>query len=100
MVKIYGCSDDLVDIFNSAYETNEIGCYDADVKIYFADGTKIQIGYNKPNIGVWYIKVLKQGTAKQELTICEDENADIYSDIFEIDSEIVKHSLVKHKESK
>lgn len=93
MVKIYGCSDDLVEIEGSKYPEDEIGCYDSDVKIWFSDGTEIEIGYCKPGMGVWWINVLKQGTATQTLTICEDEDAEIYSDIFEIDAEIVKHEV-------
>ena len=40
MVKIYGCSDDLVEIEGSKYPEDEIGCYDSDVKIWFSDGTE------------------------------------------------------------
>ena len=94
MVKIYGASDDLVEIDNSSYREQEIDCFEKNVRIRFEDGTEILIGYHKPGIGVWWIKVLEQGPAEQKLTICEDEDADIYSDIFEIDSEIKKHYVV------
>ena len=97
MIKIYGCSDDLVEIEGSTYEEDEIGCFCSDVLIDFVDGTVIRVGYSKPDIAVWYIKVEKQGTAKQVLTVCEDENADIYSDVFEIDAEIRRHRLEKQK---
>lgn len=100
MIRIYGCSDDLVEIEGSKYHEDEIGCYDSDVRIFFDDGTVIQIGYNKPDLGIWYIIVEKQGTAKQELKICTDENAYIHSDEFFIDSEIVRHRLVKQKPPK
>ena len=98
MVKVYGCSDDLVEIENSTYKEDEIGCYDSDVRIRFLDGTVIRVGYSKPNLAVWWIEVEKQGTANQMLTICEDEEADIYSDIFVIDSEIKSHGVIKKKE--
>lgn len=97
MVKVYGCSDDLVEIENSAYEENEIGCFESDVIIRFTDGTIIRVGYSKPNIGVWYIEIENQGTAKQELTLCADEDEALYSDIFEIDAEIESHSVVEQK---
>ena len=92
MTKIYGCSDDLVEIDGSKYD-NEIGCNynNPDVRIWFADGTVIHIGYGKEDLAIWCITVEKKGTAKQTLQICEDEDADIYSDIFEIDSEIIRH---------
>ena len=93
MIKVYGCSDDLVEIEGN-YE-DEIVCYDRNVRIVFRDGTKILVGYGKPGLGVWWIKVEKQGTAKQALTICEDEDAEIYSDIFEIDSPILGWVILK-----
>ncbi|MBO4229772.1 MAG: hypothetical protein J5938_05435 [Clostridia bacterium] len=92
MVKIYGCSDDLVEIEGSRYE-NEIGCFDRYVRFWFTDNTVITIGYPKKNMGVWWIKVNRKGTAPQKLTVCEDEDAEIYSDIFEIDSEITMHLI-------
>lgn len=97
MVKVYGVSDDLVEIENSTYKEDEIGCYDSDVRIRFLDGTIIRVGYSKPNLAVWWIEIEKQGTASQKLTICEDEEAKIYSDIFEIDSEIKSHRVINKR---
>lgn len=96
MTIVYGASDDLVEIENTSYIDDEIGCYDRDVRIWFDDGTVIRCGYSKPDIAVWYIVVEHTGTAKQYLTVCNDEMADIYSDIFEIDAEPVRHAIVKH----
>lgn len=31
MIKIYGCSDDLVEICGSVYKEDEIGCFDHSV---------------------------------------------------------------------
>lgn len=93
MVRVYGRSDDLVEIEGSDYCEDEIGCYNEDVIIVFEDGTQIRVGYSKGNIAVWYIVVECEGTAEHNLCICNDENADIYSDIFEIDSEIKSHRL-------
>lgn len=97
MTKIYGASDDLVEIEGSAYKEDEIGCYEHDVRIRFLDGTVIRVGYPKDGIAVWWIDVEKKGTAEQRLTVCEDEDARIYSDVFEIDSEIKSHSVIKQK---
>jgi len=97
MIKIYGASDDLVEIEGSAYKHDEIGCYDQDVRLRFTDGTVIRVGYNKPSLAIWYINVEKQGVAKQSLTICNDEDTKIYSDVFEIDAEIVRHSIIKQR---
>jgi hypothetical protein len=97
MVKVYGASDDLVEIENSRYKEDEIGCFDQDVRIRFLDGTIIRIGYPKDGLAIWWVEVEKQGTAEHKLTICDDEDARIYSDIFEIDSEIKSHSVIKQK---
>ena len=97
MVKVYGASDDLVEIENSKYKEGEIGCYDQDVRIRFIDGTAIRVGYPKDGLAIWWIEIEKQGTAEHNLTICNDEDARIYSDIFEIDSEIKSHSVIKKK---
>lgn len=95
MVRIYGASDDLVEIEGSAYKEDEIGCYNRDVRIWFTDGTVIRIGYCKPGIGVWYIVVEEIGTADNRLLLCNDEDADLYSDVFEIDAEILWHEVVE-----
>ena len=97
MVKVYGASDDLVEIENSQYKEDEIGCYDHDVRIRFLDGTIIRVGYPKDGLSIWWVEIEKQGTAEHKLTICDDEDARIYSDIFEIDSEIKSHSVIKQK---
>lgn len=94
MIKIYGVSDDLVEIEGSTYEEDEIGCYDKDVLIDFVDGTRIRVHYGKQDLGVWKISIEKMGTARQILTECNDEDADIYSDVLEIDAEIRRHEMV------
>ena len=99
MVKVYGCSDDLVEIEGSKYKEDEIGCFDRDVRIWFEDGTVIRVGYPKRDLakrdlGVWWIEIECAGFAEKKIQYCNDEEADIYSDIFEIDSEIVKHQIL------
>ena len=97
MVRIYGASDDLVEIDGSRYD-NEIGCSynDPKARIWFEDGTVILVSYGKQDLAVWSIVIEKVGTAKFDLQICLDEDADIYSDIFEIDSEIVRHEVIEN----
>jgi len=94
MVKIYGASDDLCEIEGSDFMEDEIGCFKKDVEIRFYDGTIIRVGYNKPGLGIWYIVIVNRGDAESELTVCDDEDADIYSDIFEIDAEVLGYKLV------
>lgn len=97
MVKVYGASDDLCEIEGSTYKEDEIGCYESDVRIRFVDGTIIRVGYPKDGKAIWWIEVEKEGTAPHTLTVCNDEDAKIYSDIFEIDAEIKSHSVIKQK---
>lgn len=94
MVKVYGMSDDLCEIEGSKYEFDEIGCYDSTVEIGFTDGTRILVGYPKrDDLGVWEIEIIEKGYARSQLTECFDENADIYSDIFEIEAEVSWHKV-------
>lgn len=97
MVKVYGASDDLVEIEGSKYKHDEIGCYDQDVRLRFTDGTVIRVGYPKADVAVWWIEVEKYGTAANRFTPCYDEDARVYSDIFEIDAEVKSHSVIKQK---
>ena len=95
MVKVYGESDDLVEIEGSKYLDDEIGCYKCDVMIRFTDGTEILVSYGKPGYGgIWGIAVENKGSADQKLTECFDEDADIYSDIFEINAEVESHRVI------
>lgn len=94
VVTIYGYSDDTVEIENSNYNEGSIDCFDKDVRIWFTDGTIIRIGYNKPGLGVWYIVREHVGTAEQTLLVCEDEDADPYSDVFCINAEIKRHEVL------
>lgn len=90
--KVYGYSDD-----NVCWSKDEVGCFGQDVKITFTDGTQILMGYPKKDLGVWWVEILKYGTAKYRLTSCVDEDAEIYSDVFEIESDVKKVVVCKQK---
>lgn len=96
MIKVYGYSDDNVVVDGAPYPADEIGCFDRKVQIRFSDGTLIEVEYGKNGLAIWKITILEKGMAKQILTECNDENADIYSDIFEIDADYVWHEII-HK---
>lgn len=103
MTKVYGYSDDLVAISGSSYKEDEIGCFNKDVRIRFTDGTAILVGYPKhlmsgEKAGIWGIEIEKKGTAIYRLEICDDENADLYSDVFYINAEIKSHSVIKKRD--
>lgn len=93
MIKVYGYSDDILVMDGAPYPADEISCFDSTVEVRFSDGTRIEAGYSKPDKAVWWIKILEKGTALQILTECDDENAEIYSDIFEIDADYVWHEV-------
>lgn len=93
MARVYGASDDLVEIIGSQYEEDEIGCFNSTVKIGFTDGTVIRLKYPKEGLAIWKVDVLVQGSEPYEITVCDDEDAEIYSDIFEIDAEITWHEV-------
>ena len=97
MIKVYGYSDDNLVIDGAPYPADEIGCYDSTVEVRFSDGTKIKAGYSKQDKGISWIKVLEKGTAPQTLTECNDEDAEIYSDVFEIDADYVWHEVAENE---
>ncbi len=88
MIEVYGQSDDILVLDGAPYPANEIGCWNSTVMVSFSDGTVIEAGYPKDGKAVWWIQVRKKGTAKQTLIECDDEDAEIYSDIFQIDAEL------------
>ena len=93
-MKVYGTSDDLVELEGSKYQENEIGCYGSDVIIAFDDGAVIRVSYGKPEGAIWEITLLKRGTAGNAVFICYDEDDGIYSDIFETDAEVCSHWVI------
>ena len=95
MIKVYGYSDDNLVIEGARYPNDEISCFERIVRIAFTDGTIIDAWYGKKGQAIWTIKVIEKGTARQTLTICEDEDADIYSDVFEIEADFVGYELLK-----
>lgn len=94
-VTIYGYSDDLVEIENSQYKEDEIDCYDKAIRFFFVDGTIISICYAQG--GVWKITHEAIGKAWYELTRCENDDDDAYSDVFKIDSEIISYEVFTPK---
>lgn len=95
MLKVYGVSDDLVEIDGAAYPADEIGCYGGDVAVVFTDGTVAKVSYPKrPGLGVWKIEVETVGKANMTLTECFDEDADPYSDVLEIDAELASWAVI------
>lgn len=66
-VKIYGESDDLIEIVNDK-NFDEIGCFDKTTTIWFSDNTIIEVKYGKDGKGIWEIKEIQGGNAPRKLT--------------------------------
>ena len=88
MAKVYGYSDDIVCIEHLEGGCTEIDCFDKEVVITFEDGTEILVGYGKLDEAIWWIRISHGGSAFCDLIPCDDEDAEIHSDVFEIDSEV------------
>lgn len=95
MIRVYGYSDDNLEVEGAPYPNDEISCFERIVRIGFTDGTIIDAWYGKKGQAIWTIEVIEKGTARQTLTICEDEDADIYSDVFEIEADFQGYQLLK-----
>lgn len=95
MAKVYGYSDDIVCIEHLEGGCTEIDCFDKEVVITFEDGTEILVGYGKLDKAIWWIRISRGGSAFCDLIPCDDEDAEIYSDIFEIDSEVFCWNVVE-----
>lgn len=89
MIKVYGSSDDLLEI--EGY--GEIDCYGKAVRVCFDDGTVIWCSYGKPDLAVWQIEVETYGSARRSLELCMDEEAELYSDVFTIDAKVSSVTL-------
>lgn len=85
--RVYGASDDLIEFEGEL--RGEVGAYGAGEAedspgklVAFNDGTILAVKYGKPgNGGVWAINVLNQGALFDRIEICNDEDADPYSDV-------------------
>ena len=97
MTKVYGYSDDIVVIEHLEGGCTEIDCFNSDVIITSEDGTVITVGYGKEDKAIWWIKVATCGLAGHNLIPCDDEDAETYSDVFEIEAEAVLWQLAEER---
>jgi len=79
VIKVYGASDDLVEVEGDKNWEDEYGCYDKDVIIYFNDCTVLRMHYD----GAWKATVENKGSSEYTITPLIDDD-DYYSDLFEI----------------
>ena len=79
MNKVYGTSDDLIEIEGELNE--EINVINKAVLLIFNDGTILIVKYGKLELAIWEITILKKGELFDHIEKCDNQNADIYSDI-------------------
>lgn len=82
MVKIYGVSDDLIEIEGDIRQ--EIEAYEQVKHICLSDGLIVKINYD----GEWNIKIVKKGDSPVKYTPSEGVDSKNYSDIIEINGNI------------
>lgn len=86
-VRVYGCSDDLIELEGDLRE--EINCYGTDdddrgVLLSFSDGTIVELKYGKLGRGIWGITVMTEGDAYEGIDHCSDEDASPHSDVLRL----------------
>lgn len=82
--EVYGYSDDNIAFTGGLH--GEVGCYGNDenergVLVAMSDGTLLEVQYCGRVPGVWEIKLLQQGPLFERIDLCNDEDADPYSDV-------------------
>jgi hypothetical protein len=75
-VKVYGQSDDLIEVEGSIRE--EFEGYDANF-LHFGDGTILEVWFN--NDGIWRIERTKEGSATCEIVKCALDDEELSSDV-------------------
>lgn len=84
VTRIYGSSDDLVEIEGDIRD--EIGCCGTDDKergvlLVANDGTALEVKYGKGGMAIWGITLLRQGPLFERIEPCTDEDSELYSDV-------------------
>lgn len=77
MLKIYGTSDDLIEI--EGQMEDEINIYDCGLKIEFTDGTIVQFDYSSD--GIWECVAINKGDKFDYIEEHDPMDEDNYSDI-------------------
>jgi hypothetical protein len=89
--KVYGCSDDLIELEGDV--TGEVGYITPDdaeegdmgggagCLLVFDDGTMLAVKYGKAGEGIWAITTVRKGKLFVKVDVCDDSEADPYSDV-------------------
>lgn len=78
MIRIYGASDDLIEVEGDISE--EFPYYDGDALLAFSDGTLLSVRYD--SFGIWRITPITKGRSRLTHIICSSDGFedDDYSD--------------------
>ena len=84
--RIYGASDDLIEIDGDV--SGEVGYTDGSddeanpdkYMVICDDGTLLAVSYGKPSGAIWRVDLVKAGALFGKIEVCDDEDADPYSD--------------------
>lgn len=83
--RVYGASDDLIEFAGDFRgEVAASGTEEGDaagVLVLLSDGTVLAVKYGKLGEGIWQVAALKKGQLFDRIDLCDDAEADPYSDV-------------------
>jgi len=88
--KVYGASDDLIEIDGEVtgecnYMTPDRDSGDEGESrsclVVLSDGTLLAVRYGKNDEGIWEVKLVKKGELFERIDQCDDPDAKVYSDV-------------------
>lgn len=82
--KVYGCSDDLIELEGDV--RGEVGQYGTDeaekgVLVLLSDGTILEVKYGKGGQAIWGVTLMQKGELFDRIDPCMAEDGTPYSDI-------------------
>ena len=77
--KVYGASDDLIELDGDI--DGEVNIASGSSLLMFSDGTLLEVGYGKGELAIWWINVLRPGELFNTKISCDNEDAQVYSDV-------------------
>jgi hypothetical protein len=77
--KVYGASDDLIEIEGDYRGEASHYSDDESALLVMSDGTLLSALYGER--GIWEIKLVRKGTLLDRIDQCDDEDADPHSDV-------------------
>ena len=82
--RVFGQSDDNVYLegeYEGQYSSYKTASTKKGILLIFSDGSILQIRYGKAELAIWGINLVRKGSLFDRIDYCNDDDADIYSDI-------------------